>query len=109
MVFGHPLHTDPSPKNARTMLVIGAHPDDAVLGAGGLVALMVGRGKNVVFLTATQGELGGDPFIRKDEDGAAARILGVELISGELHDGQIGVESEVGQGTAFWFTLPFST
>lgn len=91
MIFGHQAQTDPSPKDARTMLVVGAHPDDAVLGAGGLVALLVQRGMRVIFLTATQGELVGDPVIRKEEDGAAARILGVELISGELHDGQVAL------------------
>jgi LmbE family N-acetylglucosaminyl deacetylase len=77
------------------ILVLGAHPDDAVLGAGGLAARVTARGGRVIFCTATLGELGGDPRVRGTEDTIAARILGAELHAGRLHDGRIGLRGAI--------------
>ncbi len=61
------------------ILVFGAHPDDAELGAGGTIAKEVSRGKKVGIIDLTRGELGtrGSARIRDEEAGAAAEILGV--------------------------------
>lgn len=51
-----------------------------------------------------------DRYYRADNSGSRYTGLGLglyictEIIKG--HDGQIGVESELGAGTTFWFTLP---
>ena len=51
-----------------------------------------------------------DRYYRVDESGQQVSGLGLGLyISAEIierHDGQIGVESEPGQRSTFWFTLP---
>ena len=67
-------------------LVIGAHPDDADFGAGGLVALWTSRGCAVTVVCVTDGDSGGFdpdvprqdvPGLRRDEQRAAAAELGV--------------------------------
>ena len=67
-------------------LVIGAHPDDADFGAGGLVALWASQGCEVTVVCVTDGDGGGfDPTVpreqvpelRREEQRAAARELGV--------------------------------
>jgi len=62
------------------LLVMGAHPDDAEVHAGGLLALCIKRGLKAGILDATQGDLGtrGTPETRREEAMEAARILGVE-------------------------------
>lgn len=81
------------------VLVIGAHPDDAELYAGGTIANWLSSGAVVGFLILTDGRLGShDPAIdpaevavtRLAEAKAAARILGVdEIVFGGSADGNL--------------------
>ena len=68
-------------------LVIGAHPDDADFGAGGLIALWTSQGCRVTVVCVTDGDSGGFdadvpradvPALRRGEQQAAADALGVE-------------------------------
>ncbi|MDF2432342.1 MAG: hypothetical protein JWP44_1973, partial [Mucilaginibacter sp.] len=51
-----------------------------------------------------------DRYYRVDNSGSQYTGLGLGLyICAEIikvHNGEIGVDSEVGNGTSFWFTLP---
>lgn len=61
------------------ILVFGAHPDDAELGAGATMAKEIANGKKVGIIDLTRGELGtrGSAEIRDREASRAAEILGV--------------------------------
>ena len=61
------------------ILVFGAHPDDAELGAGATIAKEIAAGKKVGIVDLTRGELGtrGSAKIRDKEAALAAKILGV--------------------------------
>jgi len=63
------------------ILVFGAHPDDAELGAGGTIAKEVANGKKVGIIDLTRGELGtrGSAELRDQEAKAAAVILNVSV------------------------------
>jgi len=63
------------------ILVFGAHPDDAELGAGATIAKEVANGKKVGIVDLTRGELGtrGSAEIRDEEANLAAQILGVAI------------------------------
>lgn len=63
------------------ILVFGAHPDDAELGAGATIAKEVASGKKVGIVDLTRGELGtrGSAEIREQEATEAAKILGVSV------------------------------
>lgn len=75
------------------ILVFGAHPDDAELGAGGTIAKEVSRGKKVGIIDLTRGELGtrGTAEIRDQEAARAADVLNIavrenmEFLVGELY------------------------
>lgn len=74
------------------LLVFGAHPDDAELGAGGTIALEVANGRKVGIVDLTKGELGtrGTAEIREKEALKAAEILGLSVRENlELEDGFI--------------------
>lgn len=60
-------------------LVIAAHPDDAELGVGGTIALLLAQGKRVGILDLTDGEPTphGSPEIRARETAAATAVLGL--------------------------------
>ena len=68
------------PRGAR-VLVLAPHPDDELLGCGGVLALHARRGDDVRVLVAFDGRLGlapgVDPRVRRDEALAAGRELGV--------------------------------
>ena len=63
------------------LLVLTVHPDDAELGAGGVIAKYVAEGKMVGIIDLTQGELGsrGSIQTRYEEAQDAANILGVAV------------------------------
>ncbi len=72
------------------ILVFGAHPDDAELGAGGTIAKEISNGKKVGIIDLTRGELGtrGSAEIRDQEADHASKILGVSVRENlELADG----------------------
>ena len=63
------------------ILVFGAHPDDAELGAGATIAKEIAAGKKVGIIDLTRGELGtrGSAEIRDKEDSESAKILGLSV------------------------------
>jgi bacillithiol biosynthesis deacetylase BshB1 len=76
-------------------MVFGAHPDDIEIGCGGIVAKLSERGRCVVLVDLTRGELGtrGTPSTRDDEAQEAMRILGAEArLNLDLPDGHIGTD-----------------
>lgn len=77
----------PNLLEAKNVLVIFPHPDDAELTAGGTVALLTSKGAKVSYCCATDGSMGCfDPSmtrekiaaIRKEEQARAAEALGVK-------------------------------
>lgn len=73
------------------LLVIGAHPDDAEIHAGGLIALSTLKGLKTAILDLSEGELGsrGDRTLRRQEAKQSAEILGCERFNLQLPDGGI--------------------
>jgi bacillithiol biosynthesis deacetylase BshB1 len=77
------------------LLVLGAHPDDAEVHVGGILALCARNGLAAAILDLTSGDLGtrGTPETRRAEAKAAAERLGVRRIILDLPDGRFD-ESE---------------
>jgi N-acetylglucosamine malate deacetylase 1 len=78
------------------LLVIGAHPDDCEVKAGGLATLYVQAGHVVRFVSATNGatghhEIGGIELAlrRQQEAEAVARVSGVEYVVLDNHTGEL--------------------
>ncbi|GAB3544980.1 LmbE family N-acetylglucosaminyl deacetylase [Actinopolyspora lacussalsi] len=71
------------------MLVVGAHPDDAEIGAGGTIHRRVQAGWEVTVLTMSHGAVGGDPDERVAEAHEAVNSLGATLMLEDLPDGGI--------------------
>lgn len=68
-----------SPKKS-TILVVGAHPDDFEIMAGGTLARWSHEGGTTYAVVMTDGELGGDPSLRRKEATRAAKLLGVKEV-----------------------------
>lgn len=62
------------------ILALAPHPDDLEIGCGGTLAVHAQRGDDVFIYVATSGECGGDANIRRQEQEAAAKILGVNKV-----------------------------
>lgn len=65
------------PVRKRTILAVGAHPDDLELAAGGTIAKLVDAGHNVHAVVMCRGRVGGDEEARLREAHAGAAFLGV--------------------------------
>ena len=81
-----PLTIDDGSDDVERILVVTAHPDDVDFGAAGSVATWTGRGIEVSYCIATDGDAGGSDHsisraemaaIRREEQLTAARAVGV--------------------------------
>jgi LmbE family N-acetylglucosaminyl deacetylase/glycosyltransferase involved in cell wall biosynthesis len=67
---------EPQDLRGERLLVLAPHPDDEVIGCGGLVALHLTEGRPVHVVVATDGAQAGDGAQREAESRAALAILG---------------------------------
>jgi LmbE family N-acetylglucosaminyl deacetylase len=81
---------------APALMVVGAHPDDCEITAGGIAAQTSARGGRVLFVSMTNGDkghqtMGGATLARRrrDEARAAAATCGAEAIVLDNHDGEL--------------------
>lgn len=76
--YWHPRAS--SPPTLERVLVVGAHPDDIELGAGGCLLRFKDEGAKVYGLVMSMGEKGtsGTAARRREEAEAAARVLGLD-------------------------------
>lgn len=80
----HPVPGEPeltpytalAPEAFRPMLILAPHPDDEVLGCGGLIASARKHDVSVDVTVVSSGEMGGDPLVRTVESRQSARVLG---------------------------------
>ena len=78
------------------VLAIGAHPDDIEFGCGGTLLKLKRAGHKIWLLIMTQGECGGDPEIRRNEQLSVAEYYGAEqVIWGNQLDTKIPVDNTV--------------
>lgn len=78
------------------VVVIGAHPDDCDIKAGGLAILLAEAGHNVMFVSVTNGdaghhEMGGGALAKRRmaEAEEAGRRFGVKYVVLDNHDGEL--------------------
>ncbi|MDD5432465.1 MAG: PIG-L family deacetylase [Candidatus Omnitrophica bacterium] len=62
------------------ILAVGAHPDDVEFGCGGTLLKYSRSGHNIYLLTLTDGHLGGEARVRRQEQEEAARFIGAKGI-----------------------------
>jgi LmbE family N-acetylglucosaminyl deacetylase len=67
---------EPQDLRGERLLVLAPHPDDEVIGCGGLVALHLGENRPVHVVVATDGAQAGDGTQREAESRAALSLLG---------------------------------
>src|SRR5437870_11099503 len=67
---------EPLDLRGERLLVLAPHPDDEVIGCGGLVALHLREGRKVRVVVATDGGEAGEPGERQRESRAAVASLG---------------------------------
>jgi len=83
------------PRQLR-LLIVGAHPDDCDIRAGGLAALYAQAGHAVKMVSLSNGDgghqsMGGAPLAwrRREEARRAGKVLGVEYVTWDHHDGEL--------------------
>ncbi len=78
------------------VLALGAHPDDIEFGCGGTLAAYAEKGHNVFLFIASDGSLGGDPEVRKQEQEYSALVMGArQLFWGSYRDTEVPLNREL--------------
>lgn len=83
-------------KTQKTIIAIGAHPDDIEIGCGGALAHHVKNGDHVRMIVMTGGERGGaSKEVRLAELKESARVLGIEdVVVLGYEDGHVPFNAE---------------
>lgn len=79
----------------KSVLAIGAHPDDLEFGCGGTLSLLSKAGYKVRLLVMTSGEVGGDSNVRRREQQRAAALLKAGVEWGGFRDTDIPLTREL--------------
>lgn len=79
-----------------SVLAIGPHPDDIEYGCAATLRKFVLKGHHVYLMVMSQGDMGGDSEVRKKEQLASAKALGVkEVFWGGYLDTCIPLDKEI--------------
>ena len=78
------------------VLALGAHPDDIEYGCGGMLTKYAERGHDVYLWVASDGALGGNGIVRRQEQADSALVMGVrEVFWGEYPDTELPLNREL--------------
>ena len=78
------------------VLAIGAHPDDIEYGCGGMLTKYAQRGHDVYLWIASEGSLGGEASVRRQEQADSALVMGArEVFWGDYLDTEIPLTREL--------------
>jgi LmbE family N-acetylglucosaminyl deacetylase len=78
------------------ILALGAHPDDIEYGCGGMLTKYAQRGHDVYLWIASDGALGGDASVRRQEQSDSALVMGArEVFWGDYLDTEIPLTREL--------------
>ncbi|HSB56411.1 MAG TPA: PIG-L family deacetylase [Nitrosopumilaceae archaeon] len=80
---------DVSRMDVMNVLAIGAHPDDLEIGCFATLAKHYLDGDKIFGAMVTNGELGGDVDIRREEQEATAKEIEMKLFFGNFPDGDV--------------------
>ena len=86
---------EPHDLRGERLLVLAPHPDDEVIGCGGLIALHVREGRQVRVVVVTDGAEAGNATVREEESRRALRLLGnIQCDFLGFHDRRLAEESD---------------
>ena len=78
------------------VLAIGAHPDDVEYGCGGMLTKYAQKGHDVYLWIASDGALGGEGAVRRQEQADSALIIGArEVFWGDYQDTEVPLTREL--------------
>jgi LmbE family N-acetylglucosaminyl deacetylase len=78
------------------VLALGAHPDDIEYGCGGMLTKYAERGHDVFLWIASDGSLGGEGAVRRQEQTDSALIMGArEVFWGDYRDTEVPLTREL--------------
>ena len=78
------------------VLALGAHPDDIEYGCGGMLTKYAEKGHEVFLWIASDGSLGGEGAVRRQEQTDSALIIGArEVFWGDYRDTEIPLTREL--------------
>jgi LmbE family N-acetylglucosaminyl deacetylase len=78
------------------VLALGAHPDDIEYGCGGMLTKYAEKGHDVFLWIASDGSLGGEGAVRRQEQADSALIIGARKVFwGEYPDTEVPLTREL--------------
>lgn len=78
------------------VLALGAHPDDIEYGCGGMLTKYAEKGHDVFLWIASDGSLGGEGAVRRQEQSDSALIIGArEVFWGDYRDTEVPLTREL--------------